>query len=221
MSGQRLQRSLCLLTGALFVGALTVDADARGGRGGGFARGGGADFSRSGPAAGGSFAARPAEFGSVARTQSRQQGFSERTATRQDTRASVQGDLQGERTERVDIRQSNRTERADGRQDVQINRQDEITQRQSNRQRAYDDHHDDHWDNWGPWGYAAAGAAVVAGAYAVGTVISAATYGALSCAPTTVIVGGVTYSRCGTTWYQPTYGGGGVTYIVVAPPPGY
>ncbi len=82
-------------------------------------------------------------------------------------------------------------------------------------------YHGEHWDDWGPWGYAAAGAAVVAGAYAVGSIINAATYSSLSCTPTTVVVGGVTYSQCGSAWYQPTYSGGDVTYVVVNPPPGH
>lgn len=106
-----------------------------------------------------------------------------------------------------------------------------MTQRAQGRQQAaqnisnnyyHGGYYGDHWDDWGHgWGYVAAGAAVVAGAYAVGTMINAATYSSLSCTPTTVVVGGVTYSQCGSAWYQPTYSGGDVTYVVVNPPPGY
>jgi hypothetical protein len=35
----------------------------------------------------------------------------------------------------------------------------------------------------------------------------------------TVMVGNVAYSQCGTTWYQPRYAGSQVQYVVVAPPP--
>ena len=34
----------------------------------------------------------------------------------------------------------------------------------------------------------------------------------------TVVTGNVTYQQCGSTWYQPSYSGGNVTYIVVNPP---
>ncbi|HWP12177.1 MAG TPA: hypothetical protein VNN06_10175 [Ramlibacter sp.] len=34
----------------------------------------------------------------------------------------------------------------------------------------------------------------------------------------TVVVGGATYSRCGSTWYMPQMQGTSITYIVVAPP---
>jgi hypothetical protein len=162
----------------------------------------------------------------------RQQSASDRSQGRQDTRSDragargeAQGDRQEGRTDRTESRQENRTERTEGRQDVRGDRQQEVTDRQQNRQDAArdisDDWHGDwdDWDDWHPWGYVAAGAAVVAGAYAVGTIISATTYSSLSC--TNVIVNGITYSQCGTTWYQPTYSGSDVTYIVVNAPPGH
>src|SRR5262245_58219604 len=38
--------------------------------------------------------------------------------------------------------------------------------------------------------------------------------------PTPVVVSGVTYDQSGSTWYQPVYAGGEVTYVVVDPPQG-
>ncbi|HXX65647.1 MAG TPA: hypothetical protein VEK07_00600 [Polyangiaceae bacterium] len=35
---------------------------------------------------------------------------------------------------------------------------------------------------------------------------------------TAVIVGGVGYQRCGATYYEPSYQGDGVQYVVVSPP---
>jgi hypothetical protein len=58
----------------------------------------------------------------------------------------------------------------------------------------------------------------VAGAVAVGTVITASAFSAMSCPMTPVMVGGYAYYRCGSTWYQPTYRGSEVTYVVVNPP---
>lgn len=58
-------------------------------------------------------------------------------------------------------------------------------------------------------------------ALTVGAILSAPAYAAQSCTPTSVIVGGTTYYRCGPTWYNKVYHGGEVNYIVVSPPPGY
>jgi hypothetical protein len=80
-------------------------------------------------------------------------------------------------------------------------------------------YHDDHWDDY--WGAMAVGTAVAATAYAVGTAITASAYATLPCTSTTVVVGGVTYYRCGSTWYNQAYSGSGVTYVVVNPPAGY
>ncbi len=127
-------------------------------------------------------------------------------------------------------RTSDMTDRTTGRSDVRTERQQGRTERQQNRQdyakgarEDWQDYHGDwdDWNHWGPWGYAASGAAVVAGAYAAGTIISAASYSALPCTPTTVVVNGMSYSQCGSTWYQPAYSGGNVNYVVVNPPMGY
>ncbi len=112
--------------------------------------------------------------------------------------------------------------------------QEERTQRQGQRQdyrgearedwqdygeNWHDDHWDGYWDSY--WGAAAVGTVAAATAYAIGTAITASAFYALPCTSTTVVVGGVTYHQCGTTWYQPAYSGGGVTYVVVNPPAGY
>ena len=36
-----------------------------------------------------------------------------------------------------------------------------------------------------------------------------------------IAVSGVTYYQCGSTWYNQAYSGDSVTYVTVAPPPGY
>jgi hypothetical protein len=40
----------------------------------------------------------------------------------------------------------------------------------------------------------------------------------MSAPKTPVVVSGVTYYQVGSTWYQPVYQGGQVTYVVVQPP---
>jgi hypothetical protein len=74
-----------------------------------------------------------------------------------------------------------------------------------------------HWDDrWG-WGFAAGAAS----ALTIGAVLSASDFADQPCTPTTVVVEGVTYYRCDSTWYTRAYQGGDVTYVVVGPPPGY
>jgi hypothetical protein len=58
---------------------------------------------------------------------------------------------------------------------------------------------------------------------AVGATTSAVAYGtayssipASSCSAT--VYGGVSYYRCGSTWYQVRYQGGSTTYVVVTDP---
>jgi hypothetical protein len=41
---------------------------------------------------------------------------------------------------------------------------------------------------------------------------------ASGCSMTQIVVNGITYAQCGSTWYQPVYQGGQVSYQVVSPP---
>ena len=59
----------------------------------------------------------------------------------------------------------------------------------------------------------AAGVAVGATAAVIGSVVYS-----LPSSCTSMIVNGVTYQQCGSTWYQPQYAGSNVTYVVVDPP---
>lgn len=60
------------------------------------------------------------------------------------------------------------------------------------------------------------------GAVVATAVVTAAVVGSVvaslppSC--TTVIVNGFSYRQCGTVWYQPSFAGTSVTYVVVSPP---
>ena len=60
-------------------------------------------------------------------------------------------------------------------------------------------------------------AGVVTGAV-IGSTMTAAAFSAQATTCTKVIVSGITYYQCGSTWYQPTTQGSQVTYIVVNPP---
>lgn len=55
----------------------------------------------------------------------------------------------------------------------------------------------------------------------VGSVLTRSTFRSLNCHSTLIIVGNVTYYRCGTYWYNRAYSGGDVTYVIVTAPAGY
>jgi hypothetical protein len=72
------------------------------------------------------------------------------------------------------------------------------------------------YGGYNSWGYPiATAAAVTATAVAVGAVVSSLPKDS-DCKP--VDVSGVVYQKCGDTYYQPAYQGGGVNYTVVNPP---
>lgn len=63
----------------------------------------------------------------------------------------------------------------------------------------------------------ATAAAVTAGAALTGAVIGSIVY-SLPPSCRSVVVNGLAYQQCGSTWYQPQYAGTQVTYVVVNPP---
>jgi hypothetical protein len=72
----------------------------------------------------------------------------------------------------------------------------------------------DYYDGWDDrWHPVAAAAAVTATAAIVGSMVRT-----LPPSCSTVVVNGVSYSQCGSTWYQPQYAGTSVQYVVVNPP---
>lgn len=73
--------------------------------------------------------------------------------------------------------------------------------------------HGDHWDD-----HPVATAAAVTGAVAltsavIGSIVNTPPPG---CVP--VVVNGISYQQCGSTWYQPQYAGTAVQYVVVPAP---
>jgi hypothetical protein len=71
------------------------------------------------------------------------------------------------------------------------------------------------------WGYGyhpvATGVAVGATAAVTAAVIGSVVY-SLPPSCTSVIINGISYQQCGSTWYQPQYAGSNVSYTVVNPP---
>jgi hypothetical protein len=72
------------------------------------------------------------------------------------------------------------------------------------------------------WGHpVAAGAALGAAAGVAGAATSEALGSSVAALPpscSTVVVNGIGYSQCGSTWYEPYYSGTTVQYMVVSPP---
>lgn len=71
------------------------------------------------------------------------------------------------------------------------------------------------------WGYGyhpvATGVAIGATAAVTAAVIGSVVY-SLPPSCTSVIVNGISYQQCGSTWYQPQYAGSNVSYVVVNSP---
>ena len=63
----------------------------------------------------------------------------------------------------------------------------------------------------------AAAAAVTAAAVTTAAVIGSMV-NTLPPSCSAVVVGGISYQRCGSAWYQPQFSGGSTTYVVVNPP---
>lgn len=77
-----------------------------------------------------------------------------------------------------------------------------------------DDWHDhDDWDDHPVARGVAIGTAAAVTAAAIGSIVYSVPP---SCA--TVVVNGLAYQQCGSTWYQPQYAGSQVSYVVVNPP---
>jgi hypothetical protein len=123
--------------------------------------------------------------------------------------------------------------------------QQHLEDQQQDRQQYYNNVREDIEEEGGYWGYGgvwvgdwdevhvisiddddeeADWALLVAG-WAIGTAITASTFSAATtkaaCTLEEIVVAGVTYFRCGSTWYSRAMQSGEVRYIVVAPPPGY
>ena len=240
--------SSLILVAGLMHDAMARGNRGGGGGGGGRGGGGGGGFSRSGPAAGGGFSSqrstasvgarqagatqRSGQRTAAAQTGSRQAGSTERSGQRADTqqartqaRADTRTSGQQERTERSEVRQQGQTERTEARQQGQSER----TQARANAAQNWDGgryYYDDHDDDWG---YAFAGAAVgatagfIAGAATAtpAPVVNNTYVTVLPCSPAVVTVSGTSYYRCDSTWYNRSYVNGTVSYVTVAPPPGY
>jgi hypothetical protein len=160
-------------------------------------------YSRAGVASGGSFSARA-------------EGRSSQQAGRQAERQTNQGDQQEDRQEWKDEDREDKQEYVEDRQD---DRQDFIEDN--------DDHWDNHHDDWDDGdGELLAGAIV--GATIVGVAAAASTpepttvyVSTLPCEATAVSVEGVSYYKCGDSWYTRGYAGSQVTYLSVPPPAGF
>lgn len=91
-----------------------------------------------------------------------------------------------------------------------------------NVNRNIDVHNDWHGGDYGHWDDhyyhpVATAAAVTAAAVVTSAVVGSIVYSVPpSCS--TVVVNGISYSQCGSTWYQPRYAGSSVQYVVVNSP---
>jgi hypothetical protein len=145
---------------------------------------------------------------------------------RREQAATTRSDAQGQRGAQQD---QNREDWQQHQSQQQEDRQQSASQRQEDRQ----DFYEDEVQPYGGYRYYGSGwedddfAAGMVTGFVVGTTLSMAAAQSMSSSPqasctmTTVPVAGATYYQCGPNWYQKSYTEGEVTFVVVAPPPGY
>ena len=144
----------------------------------------------------------------------------ERQSSRQSSAQSMQSSAQSQQGERQQSWQSNEQQQQQSRQSYATQHQQSWQsygqQQQENRQNWADDYHGGCCYH----GYSSGGAFAVGAltGLALGTAITAAQFNASTAAKTPVVVNNVTYYQVGSTWYQPQYQGGQLTYVVVNPP---
>jgi hypothetical protein len=195
-----------LMVSSLTVPFVATDADARGGRGGGFSRGG--------VASGGGFS------GGSARQNRQSSG---REVNRQEASGQHQGNREDwsndNREDRRDFKEGNREDWQDYGEDRQDDRQDFIDDELDDNW----DHHNNHWDDDGDFAAGVIVGGVMVGAAAAASYnVNQVTYvTALPCQATAVSIEGVSYYKCSSVWYQRGYAGSQVTFIQVAAPPGF
>ena len=168
-----------------------------------------------------------------AQGKQKQSTSSSNQASRQETSSSNQSNRQASAQESQSSRQSASASNQENRQNYGSSAQDD-------RQNYYNNNSNNTQNNYygggggyyyGGGGYyhddddgdeAAAAAIGLAAGFAIGSMVTSAQAqqqaSATGCSMNQVVVDGVTYAQCGSTWYRPTSQGGQVSYEVVAPP---
>jgi hypothetical protein len=175
---------------------------------------GAGSYSRSGAASSGSWQGNRAE----AQT-GRQAAASQRQASgaqAQASREAAAGQRQSAATQNQQTRQSAAGERQSGRQAQQDQLQGNRYQQQNQNREDWQDYADDHY--YGRGYYPGYPTGRVAAGMAVGATMTAAAFNAQKASCKSLVVNRMSYYQCGSTWYQPSYQGGNVAYIVVSPP---
>lgn len=244
-------RVFIFLSVFIFVAGAALDAYSRGGRGGGRGGGGGhrmsggghrgsggnRNISRSGPARSGSMRSSDFSRGSRSSGQmsrsgrqsgsTRPAGGVDRSQARQKAQdyKAANPDAGKNIKDRVDNRPGDRQE---NRQDWKDQNREDWQQYGRNARddrQDYYEHHDYHehyeyHDDW-EWGENVEYPYAAATAIALGTALTVSAFNSLTCTPTVVTIGAVTYYQCGPNWYNQAYQNGDVVYMSVATPPGY
>jgi hypothetical protein len=180
--------SVMCCTIALTAACLAVSPFAQAQRHGGGGHGGGGGGARSAPSGGGGAA---------------------RNQPRAESRSSVNT---ANRNNNV-----NRNENVNRNNNVNANRNVNVNQNVNVNRDVHVDV-DNGWDNNGWNHHPVATAAAVTATVAVTAAVVGSVVNSVPPSCTTVIQNGVTYSQCGSTWYQPSYQGSQVSYVVVNPP---
>ncbi len=204
---------------SIFVLCVATFAEARS-RGGG-----GRSISRSGPASRGSFSSRPSRTRQSPSQVKKTRQVKSAKANRGAQIGTVQENSQNKSrdTKRPDKgdREEAKEKWQDKKEERQEDRQEAIKDVQEDRQDFIKDELDDRWDDNDDFFAGVVVGGAVVGAAASSTSTSTTYIINLPCTTTAVVVDGVSYYNCSSTWYQRGYSGSQVVYIAVDAPPGY
>lgn len=202
--------------GMVVLTTAEVEAQRRGG-GRGFG-GGGGGFSRSGAASSGSLGRNfSSRAGGYSRNGAASSGNWQGSAASQISR---QNTAKGMQTRRQAGEAANREDRQAHANAAREDRQSYRTEAREDWQE-YGEPRREYWENGGSYyygGYPAYPAGGIVAGMMIGSTLTAAAFNAQKSSCTTLSVNSTTYYHCGSTWYQPFYRSGSVSYIVVNPP---
>lgn len=140
-----------------------------------------------------------------------------------DVRSSAKGNVNNASSNRSDNTNKNRNTNVNNNTNTNVNRNTNVNKNTNvnvNKDVNVNVNNNNHYDNGccyhsgiGVGGAVAVAAATTATAIVVGSMVNT-----LPPSCTTVMVNGVTYQQCGSTWYQPQFSGGSTTYVVINAP---
>ncbi len=141
-----------------------------------------------------------------------------------DTRSSAKSNVNNASSNRNDNTNKNRNTNVNNNTNVNRNTNTNVNKNTNvnvNKDVNVNVNNNNHYNNNGCCyhsGIGVGGAVAVAAATTATAIVVGSMVNTLPPSCSTVMVNGITYQQCGSTWYQPQFSGGSTTYVVINPP---